>query len=73
LDGAAPFERWLAAGANNAGVVAASLYADRVPQFRSLLDAENGDLPRFYGRVKALAALPRAERDQALAQLSTRP
>jgi predicted aminopeptidase len=71
--GAAPFERWLAAGANNAGVVAASLYADRVPQFRSLLDAENGDLPRFYGRVKALAALPRAERDQALAQLSTRP
>jgi predicted aminopeptidase len=72
-DAAAPFERWLAAGANNAGVAAASLYADRVPQFRSLLDAENRDLPRFYDRVKALAALPRAERDRALAQIAANP
>jgi predicted aminopeptidase len=66
--GAAPaFDRWFAAGANNAGIVAAGLYADRVPQFASLLAAENGDLPRFYARVKALAELRPAEREATLA------
>lgn len=66
-DGAPAFDRWFDAGANNAGVIAVGLYADRVPQFRALLAAEGADLPRFYARVKALAALPRAERDAALA------
>ena len=60
------FERWFAGGANNAGIVAVALYADRVPQFTALLAAENGDLPRFYARVKALAALPPADRTAAL-------
>ena len=35
------------------------LYTDRLPQFRALLGAEGRDLPRFYARVKALAALRR--------------
>ncbi|MEO8303337.1 MAG: aminopeptidase [Betaproteobacteria bacterium] len=69
-DGTSTFDRWFAAGANNAGIAAAGLYADRVPQFKALLDQENGDLSRFYDRVKALAALPKAERDQALAGAS---
>jgi predicted aminopeptidase len=30
-------------GANNAGIAAMALYADRVPQFTALLAAENGD------------------------------
>ena len=67
-DGTSSFDRWFAAGANNAGIVAAGLYADRVPQFKALLDEEKGDLPRFYDRVKGLAALPKVERDQALAR-----
>ncbi len=72
-DGASTsFDRWFAAGANNAGIVAAGLYADRVPQFKALLDAENGDLVRFFGRVKALAALPKAERELALADAARR-
>jgi predicted aminopeptidase len=62
------FDRWFAGGANNAGIAAVGLYSDRVPQFRALLAAEGGNLPRFYARVKALAALPRAERDAALAR-----
>ena len=66
-DGAPVFDRWFASGANNAGIVAAGLYADRVPQFTALLAAEGGDLPRFYARVRELAALPRAERDRLLA------
>jgi predicted aminopeptidase len=37
-----------------------------VPQFTALLAAENGDFPRFYARVKALGALPPAEREPAL-------
>ena len=65
-DGASTFDRWFAAGANNAGMAAAGVYADRVPQFKALLDAEKGDLPRFYDRVKTLAALPENERKAAL-------
>ena len=64
--GVTAFDRWFAGGANNAGVVAAGLYADRVPQFTALLAAENGDLVRFYARVENLAALPRTEREAAL-------
>jgi predicted aminopeptidase len=67
--GAVVFDRWFAGGANNAGIGSAGLYADRVPQFAALLAEEGGDLPRFYTRVKALAALPKAERDLALAAL----
>ena len=64
--GGVSFDRWFASGSNNAGIAALALYADRVPQFTALLAAENGDLPRFYARVKALAALPPAEREPAL-------
>ena len=64
--GGVSFERWFAGGVNNAGIAAMALYADRVPQFTALLAAENGDLPRFYARVKALAALPPGEREPAL-------
>jgi predicted aminopeptidase len=67
-DGAPVFDRWFASGANNAGIVAAGLYADRVPQFAALLAAEGGNLPRFYDRVRGLAALPKTERDRALAR-----
>jgi predicted aminopeptidase len=38
-----------------------------VPEFHALLAGESGDLRRFYVRVKALAALPKGERDSALA------
>jgi len=71
-DGFPAFDRWFAGGANNAGIAAAGLYADRVPQFRALLAAENGDLSRFYDRVKALAALPAADREPALELASRR-
>ncbi len=69
-DGATAIDRWFDAGANNAGIVASGLYADRVPQFKAILEEEGSDLPRFYARVKTLAALSRSERDIALAQLA---
>jgi predicted aminopeptidase len=63
------YDRWFAGGANNAGLAAGALYADRVAAFAALLAAEDGDLPRFYARVRTLAAMPRAARDAALAAL----
>jgi predicted aminopeptidase len=66
-DGAPAFDRWFAGGANNAGIAAIALYSDRVPQFRALLDAEGRDLARFYAQVKVLAAMPKPQREAALA------
>ncbi len=60
------YDRWFANGANNAGLAAGALYADRVAAFSALLEEEQGDLARFYVRVRALAALPRVARDAAL-------
>jgi predicted aminopeptidase len=41
-------------------------YYDCVPGFKRLLAAGDGDLPRFYAAVRALAAKPRAERHAEL-------
>jgi predicted aminopeptidase len=71
--GAAAYDSWFAQGPNNASVAAVGLYTQKVPQFQALLAAEGGDLPRFYARVKALAALPKGERDTALAGAAPPP
>ncbi len=74
--GLAGYDRWFAgadgAGPNNASIGSVALYTGRVPAFKALLDEAGGDLPRFYARVKALAAVPRAERDAVLAAASGR-
>ena len=65
--GSAAYDSWFAQGPNNASIAAVGLYTQKVPQFQALLAAEGDDLPRFYARVKVLAALPKGERDTALA------
>ena len=57
-NGTVVFDRWFAGGANNAGIISAGLYADRVPQFAALLAEEHGDLPRFYERVESSRRCP---------------
>ena len=68
--GFSAYDYWFSQGPNNASLAAVGLYTEKVPQFQALLAAERGDLPRFYARVKDLAALPKAERDTALAVAS---
>ncbi|MEO8485103.1 MAG: aminopeptidase [Betaproteobacteria bacterium] len=72
--GLAAFDRWFAGdggtGPNNASFVSMGLYSDAVPGFRALLAQEEGDLPRFYGRARELAAMPRAERHAVLAAIA---
>jgi predicted aminopeptidase len=71
--GLGAFDYWFAQGPNNASLAAVGLYTQKVPQFRALLAAEGGDLARLYARVKALAGLPKAERDTALAAAASSP
>jgi predicted aminopeptidase len=70
--GLAGYDRWFAgvgnSGPNNASVASVALYTGQVPAFRALLAAEDGDLRRFYIRIKALASQPKADRDATLAQ-----
>ena len=47
---------------NNADLVAAATYFDCVPGFERELAAVDGDLPRFYQRVRELARLTAPER-----------
>ena len=70
--GLAGFERWFAQEPNNASLAALSLYSDRVPAFRVLLQEQDNDLPRFYERVRELATLPKSERDAVLIAAASR-
>jgi predicted aminopeptidase len=68
--GFSAYDSWFAQGPNNASLTAVGLYSERVPQFQALLAAEGGSLPRFYQRVKQLVAMPKADRDRALAAIA---
>jgi predicted aminopeptidase len=53
---------------NNAFLASIALYTEMVPGFERLLAETGGDLPKFYARVRQLAATDRAVRDTLLAQ-----
>ena len=68
--GFAGYDRWFAGKPNNAMLASVALYTDLVPAFSALLASVGGDLPRFYAAVKALAKLPKEERDARLLSLA---
>lgn len=68
--GFAGYDRWFAGKPNNAMLASVALYTDLVPAFQALLARQGGDLPRFYAAVKALAKLPKEERDARLGELA---
>lgn len=65
--GFAGYDRFLAEPSGNALLVSFETYSALVPAFERLLQAEGGDLRRFYDRVADLAAQPAAERRRRLA------
>jgi predicted aminopeptidase len=60
------YDLWFA-NVNNAALGAQAAYDDQVGAFERLFAAEGSDFDRFYAEVRRLAALPKAERDAALA------
>ena len=66
--GFAGYDRWFGGSINNATLASVGLYHDLVPAFRRLLAADGGDLQRFYGDVRTLAALSKEQRRQGLAE-----
>ena len=67
--GFAGFDRWFSEKPNNALLASVSIYTRKVPAFQALLAREDGDLPRFYEAVKALAQLGKKERVAAIDRL----
>jgi predicted aminopeptidase len=63
------FDSWFDPGLNNARLAALSSYEELVPAFRELLAREDGDLPRFYASVAALAEREPEERERVLRDL----
>jgi len=60
------YDEWLARGVNNAQLNSVATYYDLVPAFERLLQANSGDLEKFYAAAKKLAKLPKAERQRRL-------
>ena len=61
----AGYDNWVKQ-ANNAAFGALAAYDDGVPQFEALFEQQGGDWDKFYAAVKALAALPKEERQAAM-------
>ena len=68
--GFAGYDRWFAQPLGNAHLAAVAIYTRQVPAFQALLAQHDNDLPHFYAAVRALAALPAAQRTQRLADLA---
>ncbi len=60
------YDRWMSTDLNNAKLAAVGTYHRYTKAFRLLLARRNGDLEKFYEDVRALADLPRAERETRL-------
>jgi predicted aminopeptidase len=64
--GYAGYDRWFAQSLTNAHLASVSTYHALVPGFRRLLAQAGGDLPRFFGLARELAALRADERSRLL-------
>jgi predicted aminopeptidase len=68
----AGFSRWIELGLNNAHLASVATYWQCVAGFERELAAVDGELPRFYERVRELARRPPAERRALLCEVSAR-
>lgn len=63
------YDSWFARDLNNAQLSTVASYNDLLPQFLSLLQQSNQDLPSFFEEVRRIAELPEEERDALLQTL----
>jgi predicted aminopeptidase len=68
--GSGDYDSWFEQPINNAKLNSVAAYYDLVPGFERLLEANNGDLQKFYSEVRHLAGAPREQRRQRLRQLA---
>ncbi|MHA1559915.1 MAG: aminopeptidase [Alphaproteobacteria bacterium] len=66
------YDLWFTQDLNNAKLALVATYTLLTDSFLELLASVDGDWSAFHDAVEALAELPRAERDLALAQLAGR-
>ena len=66
------YDHWFAK-ANNAAMGTQGAYDDEVGAFERLFVAQGSDFDRFYAEVRRMAALPRPERDAAMAPYRAAP
>jgi len=66
-DGYAGYDGWFSRKVNNARLVSVATYRKLIPAFAAMYVDSNRELPAFYEKAKALAALPA---DQRRAQLA---
>lgn len=64
------YDVWVKAPINNAKLVPFGLYDRWAPAFERLFGEAGGAWPTFHARVRQLGALPKAEREAALARLA---
>lgn len=64
--GFAGYDRIVGTAPGNALLASITAYSKYVPGFERMLEAEKGDLEKFYAAVKKLAAFPQKERCAAL-------
>ena len=64
--GYAGYDRWFSQPINNALLASVGVYTGKVPAFSRMLAACGGDLPRYYTRIRQVAAQPALERNRML-------
>ncbi|MGZ4963690.1 MAG: aminopeptidase [Limisphaerales bacterium] len=62
------YNRWFSTEINNAKLNTISAYYTLVPAFRALLQANGGDMERFYSAVEKLGKMPKKQRHDVLKQ-----
>jgi len=67
------YDPWFSTPINNAKLNTVAEYNDLVPAFQALLQAQGGDLEKFYAAVASLGKLPLDKRHQALRQCLHEP
>jgi predicted aminopeptidase len=62
------YDNWFSEPINNAKLNTIATYFDLVPKFQAVLQAQGGDIEKFYQAVGVLAKMPLEKRHEALAQ-----